>query len=58
MPDLFTPYTLEGATLRNRIVMSPITMYRSVDVKREWQDWDEKTVARCQYDPRPVLRVD
>jgi 2,4-dienoyl-CoA reductase-like NADH-dependent reductase (Old Yellow Enzyme family) len=31
MPDLFSPYTLKGVTLRNRIVMSPMTMYRSVD---------------------------
>jgi 2,4-dienoyl-CoA reductase-like NADH-dependent reductase (Old Yellow Enzyme family) len=31
MPDLFTPYTLKGVTLRNRIVMSPMTMYRSRD---------------------------
>lgn len=31
MPDLFTPYTLKGVTLRNRIAMSPMTMYRSVD---------------------------
>lgn len=31
MPDLFTPYTLKGVTLRNRIVMSPMTMYRSQD---------------------------
>ena len=29
MPDLFTPYTLKGVTLRNRIAMSPMTMYRS-----------------------------
>ena len=33
MPDLFTPYTLKGVTLRNRIAMSPMTMYRSVDGK-------------------------
>jgi 2,4-dienoyl-CoA reductase-like NADH-dependent reductase (Old Yellow Enzyme family) len=26
---LFTPYTLKGVTLRNRIVMSPMTMYQS-----------------------------
>ena len=26
MPDLFSPYTLKGVTLRNRIVMSPMTM--------------------------------
>lgn len=31
MPDLFSPFTLKGVTLRNRIVMSPMTMYRSVD---------------------------
>ena len=31
MPDLFSPFTLKGVTLRNRIAMSPMTMYRSVD---------------------------
>lgn len=31
MPRLFTPFTLKGVTLRNRIVMSPMTMYSSVD---------------------------
>ena len=31
MPDLFSPYRLKGVTLRNRIAMSPMTMYRSVD---------------------------
>ena len=31
MPTLFTPFTLKGVTLRNRIVMSPMTMYNSVD---------------------------
>ena len=33
MPDLFSPYTLKGVTLRNRIAMSPMTMYRAVDGK-------------------------
>lgn len=33
MPDLFSPYTLKDVTLRNRIVMSPMTMYNSVDGK-------------------------
>ena len=33
MPDLFSPYTLKDVTLRNRIAMSPMTMYRSVDGK-------------------------
>ncbi len=31
MPHLFTPFTLKGVTLRNRIAMSPMTMYRSTD---------------------------
>ncbi|MCZ2813825.1 hypothetical protein O2W15_20530 [Modestobacter sp. VKM Ac-2979] len=31
MPDLFSPFTLKGVTLRNRIAMSPMTMYGSVD---------------------------
>src|SRR3546814_9886115 len=31
MPHLFDPYTLKGVTLRNRIAMSPMTMYRSKD---------------------------
>ena len=31
MPDLFSPYTLKDVTLRNRIAMSPMTMYRSGD---------------------------
>jgi 2,4-dienoyl-CoA reductase-like NADH-dependent reductase (Old Yellow Enzyme family) len=29
--NLFSPLTIRGVTLRNRIVMSPMTMYRSVD---------------------------
>jgi 2,4-dienoyl-CoA reductase-like NADH-dependent reductase (Old Yellow Enzyme family) len=28
MPDLFSPYRLKDVTLRNRIAMSPMTMYR------------------------------
>ena len=31
MPNLFSPYTLKDVTLRNRTVMSPMTMYNSVD---------------------------
>lgn len=31
MPDLFSPFTLKGVTLRNRIGMSPMTMYRSTN---------------------------
>jgi 2,4-dienoyl-CoA reductase-like NADH-dependent reductase (Old Yellow Enzyme family) len=31
MPDLFSPFRLKDVTLRNRIVMSPMTMHRSVD---------------------------
>jgi 2,4-dienoyl-CoA reductase-like NADH-dependent reductase (Old Yellow Enzyme family) len=29
MPNLFSPLTLKGVTLRNRVAMSPMTMYRS-----------------------------
>ena len=31
MADLFSPFTLKSVTLRNRLVMSPMTMYRSTD---------------------------
>ena len=31
MPDLFSPLTIKDVTLRNRIGMSPMTMYHSVD---------------------------
>lgn len=31
MSSLFSPFTLKDVTLRNRIAMSPMTMYRSVD---------------------------
>jgi 2,4-dienoyl-CoA reductase-like NADH-dependent reductase (Old Yellow Enzyme family) len=31
MPTLFSPFSLKDITLRNRIVMSPMTMYSSVD---------------------------
>ena len=31
MPDLFSPFTLKGVTLHNRIAMSPMTQYRSID---------------------------
>ena len=35
MPDLFSPLTLKGVTLRNRIAMSPMTMYGSVNGKMD-----------------------
>jgi 2,4-dienoyl-CoA reductase-like NADH-dependent reductase (Old Yellow Enzyme family) len=35
MPNLFSPFTLKGVTLRNRIGMSPMTMYRSTDGKMD-----------------------
>jgi len=35
MPNLFSPYTLKDVTLRNRIVMSPMTMYQSRDGKMD-----------------------
>ncbi|KEQ07815.1 bifunctional salicylyl-CoA 5-hydroxylase/oxidoreductase [Pseudorhizobium pelagicum] len=30
-PPMFTPYTLRGVTLKNRIVMSPMAMYSATD---------------------------
>ena len=33
MPDLFSPFTLKDVTLRNRLVMSPMTMYRATNGK-------------------------
>ncbi len=35
MPHLFSEFTLKGVTLRNRIGMSPMTMYRSRDGRLE-----------------------
>lgn len=36
-PALFTPFALRGATLRNRIVVSPMCQYRAVEgVPGEW----------------------
>jgi 2,4-dienoyl-CoA reductase-like NADH-dependent reductase (Old Yellow Enzyme family) len=31
MPDLFSPLTLKGVTLRNRVAMSPMTQHRATD---------------------------
>ncbi len=37
LPALFTPYRMRGATLRNRIVVSPMCQYLAVDgVPNEW----------------------
>lgn len=33
MSGIFSPFELKGVTLRNRLVMSPMTMYNSVDGK-------------------------
>lgn len=35
MPDLFSPFRLKSVTVRNRIAMSPMTMYRSIDGKMD-----------------------
>jgi 2,4-dienoyl-CoA reductase-like NADH-dependent reductase (Old Yellow Enzyme family) len=35
MADLFTPFKLKDVTLRNRTVVSPMTMYRSTDGKMD-----------------------
>jgi 2,4-dienoyl-CoA reductase-like NADH-dependent reductase (Old Yellow Enzyme family) len=37
MPKLFTPYTLRGVTFRNRIFVSPMCMYSSVEgMPNDW----------------------
>lgn len=38
MPDLFSPFTLKGVTLRNRIAISPMTMF-SCEPDGKVNDW-------------------
>ncbi|MCE2575973.1 NADH:flavin oxidoreductase/NADH oxidase [Komagataeibacter sp. FNDCR2] len=47
MTDLFTPYTLKGETLRNRIAVSPMCQYMAVDgVVNDWHNVHYPTLAR------------
>lgn len=47
MTDLFTPYTLRGTTLRNRIVVSPMCQYMAVDgVVNDWHHAHYAALAR------------
>ncbi|MBL7236374.1 NADH:flavin oxidoreductase/NADH oxidase [Novacetimonas hansenii] len=47
MPDLFTPYTLKGRTLRNRIAVSPMCQYLAVDgVAGDWHNVHYASLAR------------
>jgi 2,4-dienoyl-CoA reductase-like NADH-dependent reductase (Old Yellow Enzyme family) len=43
-PLLFTPLTLRGLTLRNRVVLSPMCQYQAVDGRM--QDWHSQHHAR------------
>ena len=38
---LFTPYTIKGVTLKNRIVMSPMCMYSSHNEDGKVQNWHQ-----------------
>lgn len=47
MASLFTPYTLKGVTLRNRIVASPMCQYQSCDgMLNEWHQSHYEMLAR------------
>jgi 2,4-dienoyl-CoA reductase-like NADH-dependent reductase (Old Yellow Enzyme family) len=39
VPDLFSPFTLKGVTLRNRIGMSPMTMHACEDRSGAMNDY-------------------
>lgn len=49
---LFTPFTIKGVTLKNRIVMSPMCMYSSNDEDGRVQNWH-----RTHYVSRAVGQV-
>lgn len=49
---LFTPYTVKGVTLKNRIVMSPMCMYSSHNEDGKIQNWH-----RTHYVSRAVGQV-
>jgi hypothetical protein len=47
MSTLFTPYSLKGATFRNRIAVSPMCQYSSVDgVANDWHTTHYTSFAR------------
>ena len=47
MPGLFDPYALKGATLRNRIAVSPMCQYMAIDgVVNDWHRAHYATLAR------------
>ncbi|WP_119157581.1 NADH:flavin oxidoreductase/NADH oxidase [Caldimonas tepidiphila] len=47
MPHLFEPYTLQGATLRNRIVVSPMCQYMAQDgLVNDWHRAHYASLAR------------
>jgi 2,4-dienoyl-CoA reductase-like NADH-dependent reductase (Old Yellow Enzyme family) len=47
MAHLFEPYALQGATLRNRIVVSPMCQYMAIDgVANEWHRAHYASLAR------------
>ena len=54
MPDLFSPLTLKGVTLRNRIGMSPMTMHACEDRSGRMNDYHVMYLgARAAGDGHP-----
>ena len=49
---LFTPYTIKGVTLKNRIVMSPMCIYSSHNEDGKVQNWHH-----THYVSRAVRRI-
>ncbi|HEX2750447.1 MAG TPA: NADH:flavin oxidoreductase/NADH oxidase [Verrucomicrobiales bacterium] len=46
-PKLFTPFTLKGITLRNRIAVSPMCQYQAIDgLPTEWHPTHYQSLAR------------
>jgi NADPH2 dehydrogenase len=52
MSELFTPYTVKGVTLKNRVVMSPMCMYSSSNEDGKVMNWH-----RTHYTSRAVGQV-
>ncbi|MCM3766465.1 NADPH dehydrogenase NamA [Neobacillus niacini] len=52
MAKLFSPYTIKGVTLKNRIVMAPMCMYSSHNEDGKVQNWH-----RTHYTSRAVGQV-
>jgi NADPH2 dehydrogenase len=52
MKELFTPYTVKGVSLKNRVVMSPMCMYSSSNEDGKVMNWH-----KTHYTSRAVGQV-